>query len=288
MYLSDYFIPITNIYYIYMQSPDRQRFNRRSQRESARWQAEREETVRRNVEDINMRVARFRQKMWKLVIRSSLGNPPRAVSSAVSDPNYMCEALLFVLSSSLRKYPEDINRLHFTIQGSTLIIQKLKPVTPAVTDSSPFLMAPRIEVRIGHLQRASPGHASDHVCQGLCCGDKRHGLTRILYQSNFDMGRMIEPKRVQIQTVLMDGTVENGERDIHQFRNIYYRRSSWQNSVSAVTTSRDFWDNLDNIAVSASDPLPDYWGTRACVIQYRENELTGLPELIKLLACVLF
>lgn len=255
------------MYYTEMQSSS-ERADRRAQRELKRWRDERDEVIRKNKNEVDGQVASFRHKMLRLNRSASLGNPARAVSSAVSNPSYMCESLLFVLSSLFRRNSVDIERINFEIRGNTLVISKVRPAVPPHTNV--LMTTPKIEVRVGDMQRASSGHGSDHVCQGLCCDDERHGLTRIICPYSLTMSRMLVSKKVGIQTVLQDGTVVTNERDIMQFDPVLNRGCLWMNRVSEM------------------DPRNELHGSQEFVVRYLDNEISGLPDVIVVLLCVLF
>lgn len=253
-------------------TPERGRNRRHNKLGLKRWRDERDELVRRNVEYVNERLADFRQKMLRLTRSASSGDPARAVSSAVSCPNHMCEALLFVLSSLFRIYDIDIKRVHFKIQGSSLIMEKVTEITSAghyMSYITPFGSEPSIEVKIGDLQRASLGYGSDHDCQGLCCDDERHGLTRIVCPRSFDLSQMTVSKEVEIKSVRRDGSMVTDKRYIRQFSPIHHRGSLWTNRVSVM------------------EPIP-FQLNQEFVVRYLDNEVTGLPDVLMALFIALF
>ena len=244
---------------------EQQRDHRRKQRSLKRFRDERDTAIRRNLQEVNERVARFRQNMLQLYRRASSGNPARAVSSAVSSPSHMCEALLFVLSSLFQRNTIDTERIHFRILNSTLIIEK---VNSTGYDANVFQVVPRIEVTIGTLQRASLGHGSDHDCPGLCCDDDRHGMTRIICPVRFNMEQQIVSTRVECQKVLENGNVEFSQCYIKHFHPYLHRNSSWKNRVSGLE--------------AGVNGVQDY------IVRYLDNEVSGLPDVIVALLRDLF
>ncbi len=100
-----------------MSTQEQERNNRFRRREAEQWRARRAEVMEENRSERNGRDGRFRQLMVSLTRRASSENPPRAVSSAISRPEHMCQALCYVLSSMFSVTGPLATRVHFSIQG---------------------------------------------------------------------------------------------------------------------------------------------------------------------------
>jgi hypothetical protein len=173
-----------------MSCQEQERTNRFRRREAERWRARRAEVMEENRSERNdsERDGRFRHLMVSLTRRASSGNPPRAVSSAVSRPEHMCQALCYVLSSMFSVTGPFATQVHFSIQGSVLTIKKFCATSNEGVYYHDMTNRSRsITVSVGWLQRASRGCESDHDCEGLCCTDARHGVTKITCPPTFDM-----------------------------------------------------------------------------------------------------
>ena len=218
------------------------------------------EMKQENKREIDERGARFRQLMVGLTVRASTGNPARALSTAASNPVHMCEALFCVLTSIMH---ED-RWVHFKTRGNVLSVEWYSddPRTGRIMKS-----APKIIVNVGNLPRGACGHGSDHDCDGLHCTDERHGFTTIKCRADFDIQHLIRNVRMQVQTVRVDGVASVGDRDVRQFHPWCYRESTWNNCVSLVEV--------------------DAHGNNVYAVRYLDSVISGLPELLKLLICIL-
>lgn len=244
----------------YNRVEDRDRFQRNQRRTDESWKRERLELIKKNSDEVNILVSRFKAKKLRLVRNASIGNPIRAVSSAVSCPEHMCQALLVALSSILQTTPSDTECVKYELKGSTLIMKKIKkePIDSIdVIDKNV-----RIEVQIGDVQRAMEGHASDHRCKGLCCNDIRHGFTRITVPTEMipRIDNMLVENIIDVAVISIDHRKANISQTFTQFHPSHHKNSPWANRV--------------------------YKEARTCLypqvytVWYLDNELTGLPYII--------
>jgi hypothetical protein len=167
------------------------RLNRLERRNEIRKQEEQknfDSIKQQHMQEKDQKSACFRNLMLKLAIRASIGNPAKAVSSAVSRPDHMCEALASNLHSCLRDLPIS-NNLHFKIKDGKLTIQRFSTVSVGrIAD------VPMIQVSVGKLQRGQ-GYG-DHVCNGLYCELGLHGLTTIVCPCGFDLYQHFIAERI--------------------------------------------------------------------------------------------
>ena len=134
-----------------------ERLDRSKRRDETREQKEREEMEKikqQHMQEKDQMSACFRNLMLKLAIRASIGNPAKAVSSAVSRPDHMCEALASNLHSCLRDLPIS-NNLHFKIKDGKFTIQRFSTVS-----IGRIANVPMIQVSVGKLQRGH-GYGGD-------------------------------------------------------------------------------------------------------------------------------
>ena len=99
-----------------MSNQNQERSVRRHRRAIERWLEQRQEAMTQNAIYKDEISASVRQSMLCLARSASLGNPTRAVSSAVSRPEHMCRMLFCVLHNLME--PMFGLNIHFSIRSS--------------------------------------------------------------------------------------------------------------------------------------------------------------------------
>lgn len=245
-----------------MSNQNQERSVRRHRRAIERWLEQRQEAMTQNAIYKDEISASVRQSMLCLARSASLGNPTRAVSSAVSRPEHMCRMLFCVLHNlmepmfglnihfSIRSSGDD---LEFLDRNSVLVLRRFAQRPGIHTDPSTLLdNIPLIEIKIGNLQRGSC--EINHVCDGLYCTDERHGFTKVICPDEFDLEAYLRNLRV-------DG------RDIQVFSStaLRYCPSNWKHWVRLTDTNNGFPTG------------------KTFEIRYVDNEVSGIVNLVRTL-----